>query len=320
LAVAVLVASGLAASCRTRGRDPYLTYYGAEHAITVRYPATWKTDTVQQEGGWYRYFLAPPAGPERKPAVSVTMLATPFAGTLEAYAQGYVAGNTVLSTKDASRPGARGMSWQFASADGKTRYGLLLLQEGQKVYGLFSQGEAANFDSQRPVLEEMDKSLNLERPALYPEERNERFLFALRVPPSWKPTRSFSTGGGSFLQQYQSPPFGAEKDQTVHASLTLTIEDVPAGATLDSYYAATKQKLGETIQVLDHDPWGAGYVDVVHSETPVAVSRGKRYYRVAGNRGYILTLEAREDIYVRANRWCDLIAATLKVGPEVAGP
>jgi hypothetical protein len=319
VAVAVVVASSLAASCRRQVRDPYLTYYGAEHAITVRYPASWKTDTVQQEGGWYRYFLAPPTGPERKPAVSVTLLAAPFAGTLEAYAQGYVAGNQVVSTRDASRPGARGMSWQFASADGRTRYGLLLLQEGEKVYGLFSQGEAPNFESQSPVLEEMDKSLTLERPALYPEERNDRFVFSLRVPPSWKATRNF-TGGGTFLKQFQSPAFGAEKAQTVHASLTLTVEELPSGATLDSFYTGTRQKLGEAIQVLNHVSWSGGYVDVVHSETPVAVSRGKRYYRVSGNRGYILALEAREDIYVRANRWYDMIAGTLKVGPEMPGP
>jgi hypothetical protein len=88
---------------------------------------------------------------------------------------------------------------------------------------------------------------------------------------------------------------------------------------VDTFYKATMDKLGNAVQVLSHAPWNGGYVDVLHSETPVAVSRGKRWYRVADGRGYVLALEARDDIYHRANRWCDLMAATLRVGPEVGG-
>ena len=72
--------------------------------------------------------------------------------------------------------------------------------------------------------------------------------------------------------------------------------------------------------VLTHAPWRDGYVDVLHSETPVAVSRSRRYYRTAAGRGYSLALEARDDIYPRVWHWCDMIAATLEVGPEVSGP
>jgi hypothetical protein len=317
--VGVLGASGLLGACRASRRDPFLTYFSGEHALSVRYPATWRTETVEQEGGWYRYFLAPPTGPERKPAVSVTLLAAPMGGTLDAYVQSYLAGNTVASSQDEARPGARGKSWQFASPDGKKRFALLLLLEGEKVYGLFSQGEAPNFEAQLPVLQEMAQSLTLERPALYPEQKNEKYAFSLRVPPSWKATRSFFSGG-TFFQQFQSPAFGAEKGQTVHASLTLTVEELAPGGNADSYYQSTKDKLGETIRVLSHAPWKGGYVDVVQSETQVAVSRGKRYYRVSGPRGYVLTFEARDDIYLRANRWSDLIADTLRVGPEAAAP
>ena len=60
--------------------------------------------------------------------------------------------------------------------------------------------------------------------------------------------------------------------------------------------------------------------DVLHSETPVAVTRAKRYYRVADGRGYTLACEARDDIYPRVSRWCDMIASTLKIGPEAKAP
>jgi hypothetical protein len=61
-------------------------------------------------------------------------------------------------------------------------------------------------------------------------------------------------------------------------------------------------------------------VDVLHSETPVAVTRGKRYFFVADGRGYTLACEGRDDIYPRVSRWCDMIAATLVVGAEVTRP
>ena len=338
----------LAAGCGSRRQEPYLTYFSPEHALTLRYPSSWKAEQAQQDGVWYRYFLAPPAGTERKPAVSVTLIAGPLGASLDQYAQTYLAGNVVQSSRDETRPGARGKFYLFASPDGKMRQSLLLLEEsaaarvglpptppprptpiptpaapssapGAWVYGLYAQGEATAFESQLPMVEEMARSLALERPALYPEERNQALAFSLRVPPSWRSTRTFS-GGGTFVKQYTSPAFGAEKQQTVHASLTLTVEPAPGDGGAEAYQKATMDKLGEAFVVLTHAPWRDGYVDVLHSATPVAVSRSRRYYRTAAGRGYSLALEARDDIYPRVWHWCDMIAATLEVGPEVSGP
>jgi len=350
-----VLAAVLAAGCGGRREEPYLTYFSPEHALTLRYPSSWKAEQAQQDGVWYRYFLAPPAGPERKPAVSVTLIAGPLGVPLEEYAQTYLAGNAVQTSRDEARPGAKGRFYVFASPDGKMRQSLLLLEEAAAartglpptpvprpspaasppagktpaaapsalpsawVYGLYAQGEASAFESQMPMVEEMARSLTLERPALYAEERDDKLGFSLRVPSSWRATRTFS-GGGTFVKQYTSPAFGAEKQQTVHASLTLTVEQAPGDGSAEAYQKATMDKLGEPFVVLTHTAWRDGYVDVLHSETPVAVSRSKRFYRTAGQRGYSLALEARDDIYPRVSRWCDMIAATLKVGPEVTAP
>jgi hypothetical protein len=315
----------------------------------------------------YRYFTGPPTGPERKPAATVTLVAGALGTTLDEYARTYVAGNPVQSTSDEARPGARGKQYRFTSADGKTRYALLLLEEGAAsrtglpqppapratasaaaggttvmtvrpsptpiptpvpaataepgswVYGLFAQGEGAGFESQKNHIDEMLRSFSLERTALYAEERNEKFLFALRVPPSWRSTRSFASAD-TFLSQYTSPAMGVDKKQTVHASLTLTVEPVGGDGSVDTYYKTTMAKLGDTVVALSHTPWRGGYVDVLHSETPVAVTRGKRYFRTAFGRGYTLACEGRDDIYPRVSRWCDMIAGTLDVGPEVKRP
>ena len=266
---------------------------------------------------WYRYFLGPPTGPQRKPAVSVTLLAGPLGMKLEDYAQTYLAGNNVASSRDETRGQARGKSYMFTSPDGATRHSLLLLQEESQVYGLYSQGETQPFERQFPVLDEMARSLTLERPAGYPEVRDDAFGFAVRIPPSWRETRRFS-GGGTLLMQFASPPMGADTNgQTVHGSLTLTVEPTSAEGGLATFYKATRQKQGEAFRVSSHAPWRDGYLDVLTSETPIAESRVRRYYRVAGGRGYSLTFEAREDVYPRVYRWCDIIAATLRTGTEI---
>jgi hypothetical protein len=285
--------------------------------LSVRYPSGWKSDEAEQDGMWYRYFLGPPTGEQRKPAVSVTLLAGPLGMTLEEYAQTYLAGNSVASSRDEARGSARGKSWLFASPDGGTRHSLLLLQEGPKVYGLYSQGEAPLFERQFPVLDEMARSLTLERPDAYREERDDAFGFAIRVPPSWRQTRRFS-GGGTLLTQFTSPALDADRNgQTVHASLTVTVEPAPAEAGVDGFYKAARDKQGESFQLVSHAPWKDGYLDVMSTETPVAESRVRRYYRVSGARGYSLTFEAREDVYPRVYQWCDIIAGTLRIGGEV---
>ena len=106
-----------------------MTYFNPENGLTLRYPASWKTEQAEQDGVRYRYFLAPPTGSDRKPAVSVTLVGGPLGVPLEQYAQTYLGGTTVQSSREETREGARGKSYVFASPDGKTRQSLLLLVE-----------------------------------------------------------------------------------------------------------------------------------------------------------------------------------------------
>jgi hypothetical protein len=305
------------ASCRGGPRETFLTYFNGDHGLSVRYPSSWKTEQARQEGVWYRYFLAPPPGPGQKAAVSATLLAGPWAGGVDEYAQTYLAGNTVSSSRDEERQGAHGKSYVFASGDGSTRFRLLLLKDASGVFGLYSQGEAAAFTRSEAVLDEMARSLTLERPADYREVKDTKFRFSLRMPPSWVESRRFG-GPRTVLLQFTSPALGADKGgETVHASLTLTVEDIGDDGSVDSYYEDVRRKLGSAFEVVGHQRWRDGYADVMAAETSMAVSRVKRFYRAAGGRGYSLAFEAREDVYFRVARWCDLIAGTLKIGPEL---
>jgi hypothetical protein len=319
--ITLLLAAAAEPACVRRSREPLLTYFSGDHGLTVRYPASWKTEEAEQDGVWYRYFLGPPSGDLKKSEVSVTLLAGPLGGALDEYAQSYLTGNRLTASREEERQGARGRAYAFLSNDGAMRYSLLLLADGGKVYGLYAQGEAAGFERHAEAVQEMEKSLTLERPAFYLPTRDPGFGFSLRLPRSWKETRRFSSSS-TLLLQYTSPPLLADRGgQTAHSSLTLTVEPLGADPTLEGFYQANRLKLADAFRVLSHNPWGeAGYVDVLRTETPVSVSRVKRYYRVEGARGYSLSFEAREDVYPRVFRWYELIASTLRTGGAMETP
>jgi hypothetical protein len=311
-----LLCAVVPASCRRTAHEPLLTYFNGEYGVSLQYPAGWRGEQAQQEGIWYRYFQAPPSGTKRQSELSVTLLAG--TGDVEGLAQRYLKDNTLSASGDETRQGARGKWYAFKSADGSTRQSLLLVQEGGRVFGVHALGTTPQFEANRRLLEEMAHSFTLERAVSYPVEAEPKFGFSVGLPASWRETRSFS-GGGSLLKQWTSPPLALESNQTtVHLSLTLSVEPLPASADLDAFYQRTRAKLGDGFKVLSHTPWQGGYVDVMHTETPVSVARIKRFYRVDGGNGYSLVFEARDDVFPRVTRWCDMIAGTLKTGAEVA--
>jgi len=311
--------AGLMAAACSGSRELFVTYFNGDHGVSLRHPASWRTDQAEQEGVWYRYFLAPPAGPQNRSPVSVTLLSGPAAGSLDEYAERYLAGHAPPTTRTEERQGVAGKAWVFASSDGATRYHLLLFGLRDKVVGLYLQGDAAAFEKQAAALEEIRSSLTFERPERYPRREWSEHKASLGIPESWRETRAFS-GGGSQLAQYVSPALAADKGRggTVHASLSVTLEKVADAGDLERYYVTTRERLGENFQVLSHAAFKGGYVDVMRIETPIAMSYIKRFYFAEAGRGCSLSFEAREDVFPRASRWADYIASTVRFGDTKA--
>jgi len=310
---AAIAAFLLAAACGGR-RESFVTYFNGDHGVSLRHPASWRGDQAEQDGIWYRYFMAPPSGAQGRSPLSVALLAGPIAVPLETYAEGYLSGNKVASSKPEERQGIPGKSWVFSSADGKTSYRLLLLAQSGKVVGLYAQGEADALAKHAAALDEMWSSLTVERPELYPVTEFKDQQASLGLPPSWRQTRRFS-GGGTLVANYVSPPLAVDTGgQAVHASLAITFEAVPEDGGLDQYYEATRRRLGDNFQVRSHASFKGGYVDTMRTETPVQLSFVKRYYFAQAGRGCSLSFEAREDIFPRTSRWADYIASTLRLG------
>ena len=281
--------------------------------MSLRHPASWRSDQAEQDGVWYRTFLPPPAGTPGRP-VSATLMAGALTVPLAEYAKSYLADHTVASTGPEERQGVAGRSWAFSSADGKRRFRLLLLASGDRFLGLYAEGDAAAVEKQAPVLDLMFSSLAVERPERYPVTAWKEEQASLGVPGSWRETRRFS-GGGTMLTQFVSPPLAVDKGgQTVHVSLTVTFEAIAEGGGLPELYAADRGRLGDNFQITNHSSFRDGYVDVMRTETPVTISYLKRFYFARNGRGCSLSFEAREDVFPRASRWADYIASTLVFG------
>jgi hypothetical protein len=314
-----LVLGALLASACSSGEPTQITWFHPVYAFSFIHPPRWTFETAEQDGVRYAFFRSPPTQTTRSGAVSVTLLGQPLGEdqSLEAFAAFYVEGRKLGSSEAVERSGATGRLWRLSSLDGETRSALLLLEEQRHLFGLHIGGEAARFAELEPELETMLSSFTLERPGNYPEVVDPEFRYALRIPPTWTRRSHFARGGRAFAQ-YASPPVAIDPgSQTVHASLTLSVEPAPEPGTLDAYYEASKARLGDTAVVLAHDAWPDGYVDVLRTETAMTVSRIRRYYRVAEGRGYSLSCESREDVQQRVFRWCDMIASTLRIGAEL---
>ncbi len=314
---AVLVLLALA-GCR-RGVDGVLVTYLSEHGSSLRYPASWRIGQAREGGALYRY-LVPPVPAGQKPALSVTFLAAPTTASLDEAARDYLTGQKLGASRAEEREGVPGKSWVFTSTDGATGGRLLLLAPPGRVVGLLARGPAAAIEAQSAPLDAIFSSFRLEDPSRYPVHAWKAFGARLGIPDTWRRTQQFS-GGDRMLVQFASPPLAVEKGDTVHAALSVTIEKEPPGGVF-AYYQATRRQLGENYVVARHEAIAGGFVDVMRTETPLAVSYIKRYYFASGGHACSLSLEAREDVFRDASRWVDLIATTLRLGdqPTAAAP
>jgi len=300
---------------------PRVTYFHPTYAISFEHPHRWTPEYAGEDDARYLYFRSPPTSKSTTGAVTVTVIAQPLGEqqSLADFALLYATDQQELHRLAAQRLSATGFDVTYAATDSSTKSRLFLLEEHHHVFGLHIHGEPSRFDELADAIETMTTTFTLQRPGQYPEIQDATFRYSLRIPPSWRETRGFARGPQRFLQ-FTSPAIAVDKQgHTVHATLTLSVEPLPKDASegaLDAYYRVTRERFGDAYPVLSHDEWAGGYVDVMRSESAMSVSRVRRFYFAADGRGYSLSCEAREDVQQRVFPWCDMIATTLRVGPD----
>ncbi len=318
--LAVALAAALAGPACRPGAEALVLSYDDAVSLSLPYPAGWTTEQDVKDGQWYRYFLPPAGAAGPAHGVSVMLFVGPLSGrALGDYATTYLEGGAKESEREVRQAGLAGREYRYADADGRTAHALLLLEAGDRLYGLHARGPRPAFEDFLPTLERMQAGLRVERPEDWPLRREAGHGFALRVPESWPEARRFA-GDERLLVVHTSPLMARDTNgQPVHASFSVTVEKLPAAVVnADAFYNDVRMKLGDSYSVVSHAPWQDGFVDVMKSETQLSGVRVKRYYRVRDGRGYVLSYEAREDVFHRYARWFDRIAGTLALGPEAA--
>jgi hypothetical protein len=301
---ALLALALVLASCSRR--EELVTWFDAPHGVSLRYPGTWRTTPADAatSGAIYRVFRPR----EGRLHLTASLLSAPLPdGAMDAYASAFLAGKDV-----AYRRPARGGGIEAAYSDASGRYRLVLVPVGKEVAGLLIQADEEAWKATGRTIEDVAASFQLEQPSAYGDRHEERFGYALRLPPSWHETQGFAKGD-TLLRVFLSPAVGVDDHrQLLYASLTLTVEPL-AGAGFEGYYKRKRDALGEAFPVVRHEPWKDGYADTIVTETAVVTSRIKRFYRASPTRGYCLAFEASDDVYRRVAPWFDLIAGTLEV-------
>ena len=128
------------------------------------------------------------------------------------------------------------------------------------------------------VLDEMWASLTVERPDRYPVRGWKAFDASLGVPESWRQTREFS-GGGTTLVQFASPPLGdGQAPDDPRRAVGHARARSPAAAACASTTTRPASSSATTTWSASHQAFRGGFVDIMKTETPLAVSYIKRYY------------------------------------------
>ena len=107
--------AGACSAARARRSSPTSTATTASRSGTR--PAGAPTRPSRTASGTATSWLRPSGAQSRSP-VSVTLLAGPATGTLDEYAQRYLADRTIATSRAEERQGVPGKSWVYATADG----------------------------------------------------------------------------------------------------------------------------------------------------------------------------------------------------------
>ena len=303
-----------AAGCAREPREPLLTYFNGDHGLTVRYPAGWRTEQAEQDGVWYRYFLAPLERPREEARGLGDPARRPAGRPVEQYAQTYLAGNKLGVVPRGGAAGGQGPLVHLHLCRRRpcaTRCSCS--RRGQGLRPL-RPGRGRRLRAPRAVpSREMEKSLTLERPAHLSRVRDPAFGFSLRVPPSWKETRRSRARApcSCSSRARPSPPTGRpDRPRLAHPD-----RGAPRRRRgLEAFYERPRAEAGRAFQ---SSPTALGDERLrgrhAHRDAGGRLSRQALLPR-GGRRGYSLTFEARDDVYPRVFRWYDLIASTLPIG------
>jgi hypothetical protein len=187
------------------------------------------------------------------------------------------------------------------------------------LYGLFARGEAPTMDSYGDALDRAWSGYSLEKSKYFAVYEAPGGDVVIRHPKSWERTQTVTKPGESLFVGFRSPPLAVEKDgATVHATLEVTVNQATPDLTIEKFYAARTETLGDTYRLLEHHSLeGLSAISTLyHVETQLAEYLERTVYAVRDGKSFIYKFNCRNQVYRAIEPWIDEVVKGFFEPPE----
>ncbi len=318
LASLILVA---VAACDLRSKPPLITVYSPTLHVSFPLPRGWTADEAVEQAGFHmQTFTGRSVDVPERAGIRLQIMAGPMPdGPLDEVAARYRRELKVEGDEEYVFADHKGKSWRFVSEDGEERSRLALVDVEGTLYGLFVRGEAPTMDAYREALDQTWAGYSLEKSKYFVVYEAPGGDVLIRHPKTWERTQTVTNPGESLFVGFRSPPLAVEKDgTTVHATLEVTVNQVAPDFTVEKFYAARTETLGDYYRLLEHESLEevSAISTLYHVETQLAEYLERTVYAVRDGKSFIYKFNCRNQIYRAIEPWIDEIVKGFFEPPE----
>jgi hypothetical protein len=311
LTVAGLVLLALS-GCEIRSKPALITVYSPTLHVSFPLPQGWTADEAVEQAGFHmQTFTGRSVDVPDRPGIRLQIMAGPMpGGPLDEVAARYKRELKVEGEGEYVFVGHKGKSFWFVSEDGEETSRLALVDVEGTLYGLFARGETPTMDAYREALDRTWADYSLEKAKYFDVYAAPGGDVVIRHPGSWERTQTVSQPGESLFVGFRSPPLAVEKDgTTVHATLEVTVNQAPAELTVEKFYAARTETLGDTHRLLEHQELESlsAISALYHVETQLATFLERTVFAVRDGKSFIYKFNCRNQVYRAIEPWIDEI-------------
>ncbi len=326
----LLLGLGTAAtlSCLPTGQPRLITVYVPDIAVSLPLPQGWTSAANQQGGYRMTTFSGPSVDVPERDGIQVQVMAGPAPPdqTLREVADRFYIGEQIVLSEEPVRIGAEeGFLWTFQWERRPQAGRLLLIEREGLLYVVFATGESRSVQAYGPTLDRMYEGFSIESSDYFNVYEDPEFDLALRYPQSWTRSHFLREPGETLFVGFRSGPLAVDTDgTTVHATLEVTVANAEPGTTLEGFYSAAADSLGENYRMLRHDILedGRGIAVLYSVETQLADYLEWVIYNLVDGRTYLYRFHCRNTLYRAIEPWLAEIATGFaSTAPGVsAGP
>jgi len=296
------------AACELRSKPPLITVYSPTLQVSFPLPQGWTADEAVEQAGFHmQTFTGRSVDVPERAGIRLQIMAGPMpSGPLEEVAARYRRELQVEGEEEYVFADRKGKSWRFVSEDGEERSRLALVDVEGTLYGLFARGEAPTMEAYREALDRTWAGYSLERSRYFVVYEAPGRDVLIRHPESWERTQTVTNPGESLFVGFRSPPLAVEKDgTTVHATLEVTVNQAAPDLTVEKFYAARTETLGDYYRLLEHESLeGVSAVSTLyHVETQLAEYLERTVFAVRDGKTFIYKFNCRNQVYRAIEPW-----------------